>query len=91
MKLRRGRKVGRTLYVQRDADPSDDDVLVGTVDSPELAAFLIEAVCWYLERAERREPGAREFTSTRTAFDRAVQPLLDRPRPAAPPTAEAAL
>lgn len=81
MKLRQGRKVGRNLYIQlRDAAPSDDDVPVGQVDSPELAAFLIEAVCWYLERAERREQGARDFTPTRNAFDRIATALVHRPR-----------
>lgn len=43
MRLRQGRKVGRTLYRQLGAEPSDDDVLVGLVDTPELAAFIVAA------------------------------------------------
>ena len=34
---RQGRKVGRTIYVQIGAEPSDHDILIGMMDSPELA------------------------------------------------------
>lgn len=44
MTLRQGRKVGRTLYELAGAEPSDDDVLVGVVDTPELAALIVAAV-----------------------------------------------
>lgn len=78
MKLRRGRKQPRNLYVQLHDQPGDEDVLVGQVDSPELSAFLIDAVCYYLERAERREQGAAQFTPTRNAFERAASALVNR-------------
>jgi len=42
MKLRVGRKVGRTIYLQRGDQPSDDDQLVGLMDTPELARHLVE-------------------------------------------------
>jgi hypothetical protein len=32
-----GRKVGRTIYAQTGPEPSDDDVLIGVMDTPELA------------------------------------------------------
>ena len=44
MKLRQGRKVGRTLYRQLGDEPSDDDPIVGLVDSIELAKIIVEAV-----------------------------------------------
>lgn len=37
-----GRKVGRTIYMVVGPEPSDDDVLIGVMDSPEIAG---EAVC----------------------------------------------
>lgn len=36
-----GRHLGRTIYAQLGAEPSDDDVLIGMMDSRELA----EAAC----------------------------------------------
>lgn len=80
MRLRQGRKVGRTLYVQLQDHPSDVDVLVGVVDSPELAAFLVDAVCWYLERAERRDPGERTWTATKSTFSQVASSLVNRPK-----------
>lgn len=40
-----GRKVGRTIYlvVNRDNEPSDADVLIGMMDTPELAAEAVRA------------------------------------------------
>ncbi len=35
---RTGRHVGRTIYEQLSDGPSDDDTLIGVMDSPELAA-----------------------------------------------------
>jgi hypothetical protein len=35
---RTGRKVGRTIYAQPDGEASDDDPLIGLMDTPELAA-----------------------------------------------------
>lgn len=36
-----GRKVERTLYAQLGPQPSDDDILIGMVDTPALAARLV--------------------------------------------------
>ena len=44
IRLRTGRKVGRTLYRQLGEQPSDGDPIVGLVDSVELAALIVEAV-----------------------------------------------
>jgi hypothetical protein len=44
MRLRVGRKVGRTLYLQAGDQPSDDDRLIGLVDTPELAGALVALV-----------------------------------------------
>lgn len=39
-----GRKVGRTIYRQSEYDPSDDDELVGMMDSRELAKLAVDAM-----------------------------------------------
>jgi hypothetical protein len=39
-----GRKVGRTIYYQTGTEPSDDDELVGVMDTPQLAALVVQAV-----------------------------------------------
>jgi len=44
---RTGRKVGRTIYVQIGDEPSDGDPLIGVMDTPELAALVVEAVNAY--------------------------------------------
>jgi len=44
MKLRQGRRVGRTLYHQQGPEPSEDDPIIGMVDDPELAATIVAAV-----------------------------------------------
>lgn len=36
-----GRKVGRTIYAQAGDEPSDDDVLIGVMDTPDLAAIAV--------------------------------------------------
>lgn len=41
---RTGRRVGRTIYEQRGPEPSDADPLIGVMDTPELAARVVEAV-----------------------------------------------
>jgi hypothetical protein len=41
---RTGRKVGRTLYVQVSDKPSDDDLLIGVLDTPNLAALAAYAM-----------------------------------------------
>jgi hypothetical protein len=44
LRLRTGRKVERTLYIQVGDQPSDDDRLIGMVDTPELAETIVRAV-----------------------------------------------
>lgn len=39
---RTGRKVGRTIYAQVGAEPSDDDPLIGVFDTRELATIAVE-------------------------------------------------
>lgn len=39
-----GRKVGRTIYQQTGPEPSDDDLLIGVMDTPDLAARVVRAV-----------------------------------------------
>lgn len=41
---RTGRKVGRTIYLQHGDEPSDDDQLIGVMDSPDLAERVVMAV-----------------------------------------------
>ncbi len=38
-----GRKVGRTIYAQIGSEPGEDDLLIGMMDSPELALAVVEA------------------------------------------------
>ncbi|MGH2702825.1 MAG: hypothetical protein ACRDJ2_13770 [Actinomycetota bacterium] len=42
---RTGRKVGRTIYEQRGLEPSDDDVLIGMMDTPQLARRAVGVMC----------------------------------------------
>jgi hypothetical protein len=42
--LRTGRKVGRTIYRQVGREPSDDDILIGIMDTPAYAATVVHAV-----------------------------------------------
>lgn len=42
-KLRTGRKVGRTIYLMLNNEPSDNDPLIGVVDTPEFARKLVYA------------------------------------------------
>lgn len=43
-KWRTGRKVGRTIYVQLDEHPSDNDILIGMMDTPETAELACRGV-----------------------------------------------
>lgn len=43
MPWRTGRHVGRTVYVQAGEDPSDTDMLIGMLDTPELAEAAVRA------------------------------------------------
>jgi hypothetical protein len=36
-----GRKLGRTIYAQLGPYPSDEDILIGMVDSTELAVCIV--------------------------------------------------
>ena len=42
--MRQGRSVGRTLYLQVNPGASNDDLLVGIMDSPQLAGFVAKCV-----------------------------------------------
>ena len=39
-----GRRVGRTVYLQLGAEPSDSDPLIGMLDTPALAELAVNAV-----------------------------------------------
>jgi len=41
---RTGRKVGRTIYSQVGDEPSDGDILIGVMDTPDLAQCAVTAV-----------------------------------------------
>lgn len=47
---RPGRKVGRTIYAMVGPYPSDDDVLIGVMDTPELAEYAVDAHNFFLGR-----------------------------------------
>lgn len=42
VRWRTGRKVGRTIYAQMGPKPSDDDPLIGVMDSPLLAEDAVK-------------------------------------------------
>ena len=44
MKWRTGRKVGRTIYIQRGAEPDDEDTLIGLMDTATEATMVVIAV-----------------------------------------------
>lgn len=54
--MRVGSKVGRTIYVRTGKDKASD-VLVGMVDTPELAAEIAKAVNRYYGHTDEREVG----------------------------------
>jgi hypothetical protein len=47
MTYRVGRKVGRTIYHQVGPEPSDNDELVGVMDTPILAAMFVYAINYH--------------------------------------------
>jgi hypothetical protein len=53
MRFRTGRKVGRTIYMQRGPEPRDSDELCGVMDSPNLAKMFVDAMNKVLEDADR--------------------------------------
>lgn len=44
MRLRVGRHLGRTIYIQPADQPTDDDVVVGMVDTASLAELIVRTV-----------------------------------------------
>lgn len=42
MKLRTGRKLGQTIYIQMGDEPSDDDELLGLIIDPARATVLVQ-------------------------------------------------
>lgn len=47
------RKVGRTIYVQLGAEPSDDDPLIGVMDTPRLANEAVDSHNATLQKVQR--------------------------------------
>lgn len=43
VRWRTGRKVGRTIYAQQGPEPSDDDPLIGVMDTTALATEAVSA------------------------------------------------
>lgn len=50
--LRRGRTLGRTLYIRNGGDDWKDDTPIGMVDTPELAMQIVAAVNTYYGHEE---------------------------------------
>ena len=44
-----GRRVGRTIYAQYGSEPSDKDLLIGVMDTPELAKAAVDAHNFVIE------------------------------------------
>lgn len=65
---RTGRKVGRTIYIRLGREASDDDVLIGVMDSPEIASDVCLAHNHLL--AERAINGQSHRTGTRATDQR---------------------
>lgn len=65
-RLRRGRRVLRTLYIQAGTWPSDDDQLVGIARTAEIAEQVVDAV------GNRRPvvPAAHWWSAGRLVYDR---------------------
>jgi hypothetical protein len=49
-KLRVGRKLKRTIYIQAGPEPSDEDEFIGIMDTEELAAQIVDS---HNERRDR--------------------------------------
>lgn len=56
IRYRAGRKVGRTVYAQAYDEPTDADVLIGLMDTPELAALVVQALNEMVARRAEQEP-----------------------------------
>jgi len=48
MTFRVGRSVGRTIYLQREVEPSAADSIIGLMDSVEYAALVVAALNEYV-------------------------------------------
>jgi hypothetical protein len=48
---------GRVIFAQRGTEPGPDDLLVGVMDSPALAARFVDAMNTWTERATKTIPG----------------------------------
>lgn len=61
MPWRTGRKVGRTIYAQHSDEPSDEDELIGMMDTRALATEAVDAHNQLLDRpvAELPPKGTR--------------------------------
>jgi hypothetical protein len=64
--LRQGRKVPQHVYLQLGDEPSDDDLPLFTVPSPELAAIVVKAT----------NAAVTSSSSMRTAFHHAGDDLV---------------
>jgi hypothetical protein len=53
LRWRTGRKVGRTIYAVVGEQPSDDDKLIGLMDTAEIADEVVRAHNACLERSQR--------------------------------------
>jgi hypothetical protein len=59
MPWRTGRKVGRTIYAHVGDEPSDHDLLIGLMDTPELADHAVKAHNAVLKLQEEWGPFVR--------------------------------
>lgn len=60
LRWRTGRSVGRTIYAVVGDGPSDEDILIGMVDSPELAQAAVYGHNLHLRLLERHVVEATE-------------------------------
>ena len=81
---RTGRKVGRTIYVQRGQEASDGDPLIGMMDTQELAAEVVRSHNWLTGVRKARSHTAAAVLEGNPGDDRTAEPLgaLDDPRQA---------
>lgn len=49
LRWRVGRKLGRTVYVMKGSDPSDEDEFIGVMDTTLLAKHVVEAHNYVLD------------------------------------------
>ena len=58
MKVRTGRKVGRTLYLQVGEQSSDDDLLIGVMDTRKLGRLVAAAMNAYMRPEDWKDLAA---------------------------------